>query len=81
MGLDGQNLPVRPTMVWITQSLTLIGLPTVVVPVPVPVPVAEQALAIGLPIIAAPWREADALWVAQQLEGLEVAKFTLPPPI
>lgn len=65
MSLDGQNLPVRPTMGWFTQSLTLIGLPTVVVPVPV----AEQALPIGLQIIAAPWRETDALWVAQQLGG------------
>jgi Asp-tRNA(Asn)/Glu-tRNA(Gln) amidotransferase A subunit family amidase len=77
MSLDGQNLPVRPTMGWFTQSLTLIGLPTVVVPVLV----AEQALPIGLPIIAAPWRETDALWAAQQLEGLEATKFTLPRPI
>jgi Asp-tRNA(Asn)/Glu-tRNA(Gln) amidotransferase A subunit family amidase len=77
MSLDGQNLPVRPTMGWFTQSLTLIGLPTVVVPVLV----AEQALPIGLPIIAAPWRETDALWAAQQPEGLEVTKFIPPRPI
>jgi 1-carboxybiuret hydrolase len=77
MSLDGQTPPVRPTMGWFTQSLTLIGLPTVVAPVLV----VEQALLIGLPIIAAPWRETDALWVAQQLEGLEVTKFTLPRPI
>lgn len=65
MSLDGQNLPVWPTMGWLAQSLTLIGLPTIVVLVLV----AEQALPIGLQIIAAPWRETDALWVAQQLEG------------
>lgn len=70
MALDGQNLPVRPTMGRFTQPLTLIGLPIVVVPVPVP----GQKLPIGLQIIAAPWRESDAASIAMKLEELDVAR-------
>ena len=74
MTLDGQELPVRATMGRFTQPLTLIGLPIVVVPVPVE----GQTLPIGLQIIAAPWREADALRVARALEDLGVTKIRAP---
>jgi Asp-tRNA(Asn)/Glu-tRNA(Gln) amidotransferase A subunit family amidase len=74
MSLDGQQLPVRATMGRFTQPLTLIGLPIVVVPVPV----AGQRHPIGLQIIAAPWREIDALRVARALEETGVAAIKAP---
>jgi AtzE family amidohydrolase len=74
MTLDGQELPVRATMGRFTQPLTLIGLPIVVVPVPV----AGQRHPIGLQIIAAPWREIDALRVARALEETGVAAIKAP---
>ena len=77
MMLDGQELPVRATMGRFTQPLTLIGLPIVVVPVPVE----GQTLPIGLQIIAAPWREADALRIANALEDLGVAGIKAPAGI
>jgi 1-carboxybiuret hydrolase len=77
MILDGQELPVRATMGRFTQPLTLIGLPIVVVPVPIK----GQTLPIGLQIIAAPWREADALRVARSLEDLGVAGIKAPSDI
>jgi AtzE family amidohydrolase len=74
MTLDGQELPVRPTMGRFTQPLTLIGLPIVTVPVPVK----GQRLPIGLQVIAAPWRESDALRVARALEVAGVAAIKAP---
>lgn len=74
MILDGAELPVRATMGRFTQPLTVIGLPIIVVPVAVP----GQELPIGLQIIAAPWRETDALRVAAHLERLGVAKVSPP---
>ena len=74
MSLDGQELPVRPTMGRFTQPLTLIGLPIVVVPVPIP----GQSHPIGLQIIAAPWREVDALRAARALEEAGVAAIREP---
>ena len=74
MSLDGQQLPVRATMGRFTQPLTLIGLPIVVVPVPV----AGQRHPIGLQIIAAPWRQIDALRVARALEETGVAAIKAP---
>jgi len=74
MTLDGQELPIRPTMGRFTQPLTLIGLPIVVVPVPI----AGQSHPIGLQIVAAPWREIDALRVARALEEAGVAAIKAP---
>jgi 1-carboxybiuret hydrolase len=74
MELNGQELPVRPTMGRFTQPLTLIGLPIVVVPIPIP----GQSLPIGLQIIAAPGREVDALKVARALEVSGVASIQEP---
>ena len=74
MTLDGQELPVRATMGRFTQPLTLIGPPIVVVPIPIP----GQELPIGLQIIAAPWREVDALRAAKALEDLGIARIKAP---
>ena len=74
MELSEQGLPVRPTMGRFTQPLTLIGLPIVVVPIPMP----GQELPIGLQIIAAPWREMDAISVAIRLEELGIARIVKP---
>src|SRR6185437_4490593 len=49
--LDGIEMPIRPNLGVYTQPISFIGLPVVVVPV------ALQPLAIGVQIIAAPWRE------------------------
>ncbi len=69
--LDGAVLPVRPNLGVFTQPLSFIGLPVVAVPVPGDLP-------IGVQVIAAPWREADALAVAARLEQAGVARAQRP---
>jgi AtzE family amidohydrolase len=61
--LDGRDMPLRPNIGIFTQPISFIGLPVVAVPVAVP-----GGLPIGVQVIAAPWREATALRVAQALE-------------
>jgi len=61
--LNGTEMPLRPNIGIYTQPISFIGLPVVAVPVPLP-----GGLPIGVQIIAAPWREAVALRVAQALE-------------
>lgn len=63
MTLDGQEMMVRPHLGLYTQPLSFVGLPVVVVPVHTP-----GTLPIGVQVVAAPWREADALRVAAWLE-------------
>ena len=53
----------------LTQPISFIGLPVVTVPV-----VRTGKLPLGLQIIAAPWREADAFRVAAALERAGVVK-------
>ena len=65
--LDGVEMPLRPNIGIYTQPVSFIGLPVVAAPVPV------SPLPIGVQIIAAPWREADALRVAHALEQAGVA--------
>lgn len=77
MTLDSQDLPVRPTMGRFTQPLTLIGLPVVVVPVPLE----GHELPVGLQIMAAPGREADAMRVARALEESGIARIRPPEKI
>jgi aspartyl-tRNA(Asn)/glutamyl-tRNA(Gln) amidotransferase subunit A len=60
-------MPLRPNIGIYTQPVSFIGLPVVAAPVPV------SPLPIGVQIIAAPWREADALRVAHALEQAGVA--------
>lgn len=61
--IGGAMVPARPFLGVYTQPLSFIGLPIVVVPLR-----REGQLPIGVQIIAAPWREADALRVACALE-------------
>jgi Asp-tRNA(Asn)/Glu-tRNA(Gln) amidotransferase A subunit family amidase len=63
MMLGGVEVAARPNLGVFTQPLSFIGLPIVSVPVRRP-----GALPLGVQIIAAPWREADALRVARALE-------------
>jgi AtzE family amidohydrolase len=61
--IDGALVPSRPYLGVYTQPLSFIGLPIVVVPLRTP-----GELPIGVQIVAAPWRESDALRVARALE-------------
>jgi AtzE family amidohydrolase len=61
--IDGLTVPSRPFIGVYTQPLSFIGLPIVAAPLRRP-----GELPIGVQIIAAPWREADALRVARALE-------------
>ena len=66
--LDGVALPTKPSMGIHTQPISFIGLPVVVAPI------ARDGLPIGVQLIAAPWRELDALRVAAALESMGVAQ-------
>jgi Asp-tRNA(Asn)/Glu-tRNA(Gln) amidotransferase A subunit family amidase len=61
--IDGALVPARPYLGVYTQPLSFIGLPVVAAPLRKP-----GELPIGVQIIAAPWREADALRIAWALE-------------
>jgi AtzE family amidohydrolase len=73
--LDGREMPLRPNIGIYTQPVSFIGLPVVAVPVPSP-----GGLPIGVQIIAAPWREAAALRVAQALEARGIVRAPEPLP-
>ena len=73
--LDGREMPLRPNIGIYTQPVSFIGLPVVAVPVPLP-----GGLPIGVQVIAAPWREAVALRVAQVLDARGVAHAQEPSP-
>ncbi|GJD58248.1 Biuret hydrolase [Methylobacterium dankookense] len=61
--IDGVELPVRANIGLFTQPISFFGLPVVAVPVRL-----DDGLPLGVQVIAAPWREADALRVARVLE-------------
>jgi AtzE family amidohydrolase len=63
MTVGGEEVPTRPHLGLFTQPISFIGLPVVAAPVRRP-----GQLPIGVQIIAAPWREAVALRVAEALE-------------
>jgi AtzE family amidohydrolase len=65
--IRGRRFPSRPSMGLLTQPVSCAGLPVVAAPI------ARDGLPIAIQIIAAPWREADALRVARALEQLGVA--------
>jgi amidase/aspartyl-tRNA(Asn)/glutamyl-tRNA(Gln) amidotransferase subunit A len=69
LDLNGKRFPSRPSMGLLTQPISFIGLPVVVVPVP-----QAGGLPIGVQLIAAPWREDLALRAAAYLEKAGVAK-------
>jgi len=61
--IDGVAVPMRPFIGVYTQPLSFIGLPIVAAPLR-----RSGELPIGVQMIAAPWREAEALRVARALE-------------
>lgn len=69
MTLDGSEMPVRANLGIFTQPISFIGLPVAVAPLPRP-----GELPIGVQIIAAPWRDSDALRVAYELERRGIAR-------
>jgi len=66
------ELPVRANLGIYTQPISFIGLPVAAVPVPL------EPLAMGVQIIAAPWREDIALRVAFALERAGVVAAPRP---
>ncbi len=66
--IDGKVVPLRPNIGLLTQPISFVGLPVVAVPV------WGAELPIGVQVIAAPWREADALRVAAFLEHAGVVR-------
>ena len=68
--LGGETLPLRPNVGIYTQPISFIGLPVACAPVWI-----DDGLPLGVQIIAAPWREADALRVLRALETAGVATF------
>jgi 1-carboxybiuret hydrolase len=61
--LDGVTLPLRPNLGVFTQPVSFIGMPVAAVPV-----WPDEALPLGVQVIAPPWREDLALRVAWALE-------------
>ena len=60
----GREMPARANIGLFTQPISFIGLPVVAVPVRL-----DGGLPLGVQVIAAPWREAQALRVAAALES------------
>ena len=68
--LDGQRLPLRPSMGLLAQPISCLGLPVCTVPVWG----ADATLPIGVQLIAAPWREDLVLRAAAALEARGVVR-------
>src|SRR5262249_464485 len=73
MTLNGTELPVRPNIGLLTQPISFIGLPVVVVPMYPD----NLDLPIGVQLITPPWHEAIALRAAWALEQMGVADVAL----
>jgi AtzE family amidohydrolase len=71
--LDGQHLPLRPSLGLLTQPVSCIGLPVAVAPM-----AGLGDLPVGVQLIAAPWREDLCLRAARVLERAGVARFVTP---
>ena len=76
--IDGARLPARASMGLLTQPISCIGLPVVTVPRWHTDPAAPH-LPIGVQVVAAPWREDQALRVAFALESLAVTHAPVAP--
>jgi AtzE family amidohydrolase len=63
LSLNGETLPLGPSLGLLTQPLSFIGLPVVTVPVARP-----GAMPVGVQLVAAPWREDLAFRAAAILE-------------
>ena len=72
--VNGVEMSARRSLTLFTQPLSFIGLPIVVVPLQ-----NTGGLPMGVQIVAAPWREIDALRVARQLERDGIASAPVPP--
>jgi amidase/aspartyl-tRNA(Asn)/glutamyl-tRNA(Gln) amidotransferase subunit A len=68
--LNGERLPLRPSLGLLTQPISCIGLPVCAVPVWG----AEARLPIGVQLIGAPWREDQVLRAAAALEAAGVVR-------
>jgi 1-carboxybiuret hydrolase len=66
--IGGKPLPLRPSLGLLTQPVSSAGVPVVSAPIE-----AGSGLPMAVQLIAAPWREEDALRVALALEQLGVA--------
>ncbi len=73
MTINGVEMTARRHLGMFTQPISFIGLPVVVAPVHL-----DGKLPIGVQIIAAPWRELDALRLAWYLEREGIASAPLP---
>lgn len=73
MQVDGVEMTARRSLTLFTQPLSFIGLPIVVVPLQ-----NGSGLPAGVQIVAAPWREIDALRIARQLERDGIATAPVP---
>lgn len=73
MRVNGVEMTARRNLTLFTQPLSFIGLPIVAVPLQ-----NEGGLPAGAQVVAAPWREIDALRVARQLEREGIATAPVP---
>jgi len=73
MRINGVEMAARRNLTYFTQPLSFIGLPIVVVPLQ-----NKGGLPMGVQIVAAPWREIDALRVARRLERDGVVAAPIP---
>ncbi len=64
ISFDGREIPARPNLGIFTQPISFIGLPVVCAPV-----VESGALPLAVQLIGAPYREAEVLRAARQLEA------------
>jgi AtzE family amidohydrolase len=69
MTLNGETLPVRPSIGLLTQPISFIGLPVAVAPL-----WTDGGMPIGVQLIAPPWREDLCLRAARALEQADVAR-------
>lgn len=63
MRINGVDLPTKASMGMLTQPISFLGLPVVIVPLKT-----RHGLPIGVQIIAAPWQEEKCLQAAWRLE-------------
>jgi amidase/aspartyl-tRNA(Asn)/glutamyl-tRNA(Gln) amidotransferase subunit A len=75
LALNGEALPLRPSLGLLTQPISCIGLPVCAVPVWAP----GARLPIGVQVIAAPWRESLVLQVAAALEARGAVRSPVAP--
>lgn len=71
--IDGAAMPMRPYMGVYTQPLSFIGLPIVAVSLR-----KAGQMPIGVQVIAAPWRESDALRIEYALEQAGITNADVP---